>query len=75
MKKAIFVKYEFVGYHKWKDAPDEVGFLRNEHRHMFHVEIEFKIDHNDRDLEFFLMREEIKRAVRILYRNDSIYLK
>jgi hypothetical protein len=33
----IQVRTSFVGVHQWKDAPDEVAFLRNLHRHVFKV--------------------------------------
>lgn len=75
MRKAILVKYEFVGYHKWANASDAVAFLRNDHRHMFHIEIEFPVNHNDRDLEFYLMREQIKSAIGSIYKDHEIFIK
>jgi len=57
--KTIFVKTQFEGIHSYPDAPEEVLFLRNEHRHMFHVRLEIEVMHDDRELEFIM----VKRAL------------
>ena len=53
------VRFQFEGWHRWKDAPeiDEktgyyLDFLRNIHRHIFHVEIWISQKHNERDIEY-----------------------
>lgn len=45
--------------HCWPEAPEEVDFLRNPHRHELHISVEVAVTHNDRDIEFFML----KRAV------------
>ena len=42
----VVVKTEFEGFHSWEDAPDEVSFLRNLHRHIFHVTAKWKVNHD-----------------------------
>jgi len=59
VRKSIFVKFQFEGEHYWADAPDEVAFLRNPHRHMFHVKVELQVFHDDRDIEFILFKREL----------------
>jgi hypothetical protein len=59
----IFITTEFVGLHKWDNAPEKVSFLRNLHRHIFKVKVWFKVNHNNRDLEFFLMKEKIENRL------------
>lgn len=56
MKKFVIVRTSFEGYHYWKDAPIEVGFLKNLHRHIFHIEVKVNVSHSDRDLEFFIVK-------------------
>ena len=56
---SIFVKTNFEAFHYWSQAPVEVAFLRNEHRHIFYVEVTFKVNHNDRELEFFILKRRI----------------
>lgn len=60
----IFITTQFAGFHKWDNAPEKVAFLRNLHRHLFKVKVYFKVNHNDRDLEFFIQKEEIDKEIR-----------
>lgn len=59
-QKFIFVTFQKEGIHKYPDAPDEVAFLRNEHRHMFHFRVELEVFHNDRDVEFIMLKRELE---------------
>lgn len=52
----IYVKTQFEAFHRWIDAPEEVAFLRNWHRHVFHVKVSLCVQHNNRDIEFFMFR-------------------
>ncbi|MDE2439042.1 MAG: hypothetical protein KGN01_06685 [Patescibacteria group bacterium] len=40
--RTIWIKTAFVGFHHWKEAPEEVAYQRATHRHLFkvHVEVE-----------------------------------
>lgn len=58
-KISVWVTASFVGFHKWIDAPDEVAFLRNEHRHVFHVKVSVAVTHGDRDVEFFILKRDL----------------
>ncbi len=59
----ITVKAYKSGTHCWPEAPQAVEFLRNEHRHVFHVEAEIQVFHDDRDLEFFLVQRYLNKAL------------
>lgn len=52
MKTRIRIKYETEGFHRWKDAPDSRSYLRDLHRHLFKVEVEMSVSHDDREVEF-----------------------
>lgn len=56
---AVYVTTTFEGFHRWPDAPNPVGFLRELHRHTFHVRLEVKVNHDDRDVEFILLKREV----------------
>ena len=58
--KTIFVKFQKEGIHKYPDAPEGVEFLRHPHRHMFHFEVELEVFHDDRDIEFILLKRELE---------------
>jgi hypothetical protein len=59
----IQVRTSFWGVHHWPSAPEEVAFLRNPHRHQFKVEIECNADHDDRELEFFMVKSRLDRFI------------
>lgn len=58
--KLIVVRgqYEFV--HRYADAPEEVMYLRNLHRHVFNYEVELEVYHDDRELEFIMVKHSIE---------------
>ena len=57
----IWVTLQKEGIHKYKDAPDEVSFLRNKHRHIFHFKVHLEIFHDERDVEFIMFKRDIQR--------------
>lgn len=59
----VSVKTQFEGLHQWKDAPDEVGFLRDLHRHLFKVEVSVEVKHDDREIEFFILRRDVDSII------------
>ena len=72
----ITVKNQFVGTHKWGNCPHEdVAFLKNEHRHVFHVQTVLPVNHDDRDLEFFMVQNEIDKTIYDLYDGNTVHLE
>jgi len=59
----VFCTTRFEGFHSWDDAPDEVAFLRDRHRHQFHVELTVQVTHDDRDIEFILMKRALEEYI------------
>lgn len=51
-KPTIFVTFTVDGFHKWSDAPERRAYLRDRHRHLFHVRVETQVEHDDREIEF-----------------------
>jgi hypothetical protein len=57
---SIIVRSQFIATHAWVNCPhEEVKFLRNAHRHIFYVTIKAPVNHNDRELEFFMVKKEL----------------
>jgi hypothetical protein len=55
---SITVSFKQPGFHFWKEAPDEVAFLRSPHRHLFGVKLTLRdLSHHDRNQEFFLVQQ------------------
>jgi len=67
-KRFIWVTFQREGIHKFPAAAvdsnlQDVAFLANEHRHIFHFNISIEVFHNDRDIEFI----QFKRWLENLY--------
>jgi hypothetical protein len=61
MNISIIVKYQFEALHRWENCPfDEVKFLKHPHRHLFYVEAEKEVTHEDRDIEIIMLKREME---------------
>jgi hypothetical protein len=56
MIKSVVAKCQVEGFHFWPTAPDEVEFLRNSHRHIFHVTLSIQVQDDNREIEFILLK-------------------
>ena len=70
MRTNIIVNFTFEGIHQWSGAPDkdekepvvkDVEFLRNPHRHIFHVTAKKQVSHLDRDIEIIMLKRKMER--------------
>ncbi len=59
--KEVFCTLQVEGTHNWPDCPfDEVAYLRNPHRHMFHIKAYKEVTHSNRDVEFIMLKHKIQ---------------
>jgi hypothetical protein len=63
IENCIWITTSFEGFHSYPDAPDEVAFLRAEHRHMFHFRVYIEVFHDDRDIEFFMFKRHVEKMI------------
>lgn len=63
----IWVTTEKEGFHFWKNAPKEVGFLKHPHRHIFKFKVYISTFHNDRELEFFIFKDFIDNCINFIW--------
>lgn len=60
INKYIVINLQFEGIHQWKNCNiEDVIFLKNPHRHIFHVELIKKVNHNDREIEIIMLKRKI----------------
>ena len=69
--KTVYAKVSFEGIHCWPDAPDEVKFLRNPHRHIFNVRVFVEVSQNNREIEFIMLGHRLKELFKGLAANDE----
>lgn len=67
LKTSIIVRFQFEGFHYWEDAPVQHAFLREPHRHMFHVEAVKQVVHTNRDIEFIQFRRVLEQHCLLNY--------
>ena len=65
IKRFIQVTFQKEGVHKYPAALTDprlkdVEFLGYPHRHMFHFRVRISVTHNNRDIEFILLKRELE---------------
>lgn len=62
----IKIRTEFEGFHFYPNAGQidpRIKFLESEHRHIFKVEVKIGVTHQDRELEFFLVKWKLAEFI------------
>lgn len=63
MTTFVGVHSNFYAYHRWLDAPNKVKFLREYHPHQFKAEVTIEVTHNERQIEFYILKEQLDKAL------------
>lgn len=71
IQRTINVQTQFEGFHKYDNAPAEVEFLKYPHRHIFYVDISIEVFHDDRELEFIMVKRMIEDYIKSTYQPES----
>lgn len=59
----VFAQATLHATHNWPEAAQSlptVGFLSHEHYHAFDVEVEIEVHHDDRELEFIVLSQQLR---------------
>lgn len=68
IKTEVFITTQIEATHCWPKCPfDKVAFLRDPHRHIFHIKAYKIVKHDDRDVEFILLKQAINDYMRLTY--------
>ena len=60
MKAEVIIQFEIEGYHHYPNAPKQVDFLANNHRHTFSIKAGYLVNDLNREKEIFIERDYIK---------------
>lgn len=64
----VVVNLQFESTHKWEACPfKEVAYLKDLHRHMFHICCKKQVAHSDRDIEIIMMKHSILKYLKSKY--------
>lgn len=70
----VFCTLQVEGTHNWPECPfDEVAYLRDPHRHVFHIKAHKIVNHDDRDQEFIMLKHQILSYFTLKYYNTERY--
>lgn len=68
----VYCSLQVEGTHCWPSCPfDEVAYLRDPHRHVFHIKAYKHVTHDDRDVEFIMLKHQIQNSLRLGYWNED----
>jgi hypothetical protein len=67
MNIQIVITIQVEGFHNWPEAPSEVSFLADRHRHIFHIKCWKSVSHDDRDIEIILFKREVLNYMNRMY--------
>ena len=60
IKSEVYCTLQIDATHNWPGCPfDEVAYLRDPHRHLFHIKARKLVTHSDRDVEFIMLKHAI----------------
>jgi hypothetical protein len=59
-ESTIIVRFAVEGFHWWPGGTGKRAYLAAKHRHLFHVEAETEVNHDDREIEFHDLLEEAR---------------
>jgi hypothetical protein len=61
ISEVVFCTLQIEGQHNWPGCPfPEVAYLKDLHRHVFHIKAYKKVTHDDRDVEFIMLKHKIE---------------
>lgn len=64
----VYCTLQVEATHNWPACPfDEVEYLRFPHRHVFYIKAFKPVYHDDRDVEFIMLKHELQNYFRTKY--------
>ena len=71
----VYCTLQVEGMHNWPVCPfEEVNYLCDPHRHLFHIKAIKKVTHDDRDVEFIMLKHKIEDYFYEKYFNSDLRL-
>ena len=66
MTNYIWITTQKEMYHQYPNAPNEVMYLKNIHRHIFKFKIYIQVYDDDRDIEFIMFKHDVEKIIETL---------
>lgn len=55
--KTVIVDFDIVGFHHYPEAPEQVDFLKHNHRHTFRIRAGYDVQDSNREKEIFIQQD------------------
>jgi hypothetical protein len=69
----VYCTVLFEGIHCWPECPfEEVKYLRDPHRHVFHIKVFKRVNHDDRDVEFIMLKHRVEEYLHEKYPDGQL---
>lgn len=68
----VFITCQFAAIHNYPTAPESHKFLREHHRHVFHVKASADVAHANRDIEFIDLKERVQNFCKETWEGKSV---
>lgn len=69
----VFANAQYEGVHHYPEAPDEVAYIRQPHRHVFHVRVEVEVFNDDREVEFIILKHQVNKYIQKHLDEDGVW--
>jgi len=64
----VYCSLQVEATHCWPSCPyDEVAYLRDPHRHVFFIKAYKVVNHDDRDVEFIMLKHQLIKYLEAIY--------
>ncbi len=71
MRNYIIIKIVVEGLHYWEECNiDNVSYLRNLHRHLFHIRCEKEVSGLNREIEIISFKKKVEEYLHKCFYND-----
>jgi len=67
---SIICSFTFEGFHNWPAAPPKHGYLKQRHRHLFHVTALKDVTDGDREIEFIQLKRDMVKYVATEFKSE-----
>lgn len=69
----VSVKTQYEGIHCYPEAPEEVAYIRQPHRHIFNVRVEVQVFDDDREIEFIMLKHQVESYLKEHFDENGVW--
>lgn len=72
LTRYISVSFQFAAIHNYPAAEGKHGYLKYPHRHLFKGSLKIEVYHNDREVEFLALQDEVNSFCKSNYSDKDV---